>query len=399
MDERTITQQNTPKKKPSFLLRLVLFLIALVMVLAAVALVAFRDVLNLDSFKRYFTYRTLMLSDSGQADAFLYDGTIDDTFAVLDGDLLVCSQNAISLYSGSGTRYVSQSVALDSPVVDCNGSLAVVYDAGGSALYVLGQRELIWSTDELDTILSARLNRNGQLTVVTQASGYRGAVTVYNTSYEPLVSVRLSSAFVMDAALSDDGRTLAILTIGQQEGDFSSTLELYTLNSAAGTVNESSDYVPDLTTDLGSNVVLDLRHTDSLVWALGDQGLSVTDHTGSASSVNWSDRYLKLYSLSGDDFSVALLGRYRAGSQAALEVVDDSGAVSGQLDIDEQVLSLSAAGRYFALLTGDRLDIYTSDMALYSTLNGTQGARKVLLMDDGSAILISAESASFYVPN
>jgi hypothetical protein len=264
---------------------------------------------------------------------------------------------------------------------------------------VLGQRELIWSTDELETILSARLNRNGLLTVVTQASGYRGAVTVYNTSYEPLMSVRLSSAFVMDAALSDDGRTLAILTIGQQEGDFSSALALYTLNSAAGTVNESSDFVPDLTADLGANVVLDLRHTDSLVWALGDQGMSVTDHTGATSELSWSDRYLKLYDLSGDDFSVALLGKYRAGSQATLMVVDDTGSVSGQLDIDEQVLSLSAAGRYFALLTGDRLDIYTSDMTLYSTLNGTQGARKVLLMEDGSAILISADSASFYVPN
>jgi hypothetical protein len=401
MAEYSEIQQNNSKekKKPNFLVRLVLFLIALVMVLTAVALVAFRDVLNLDSFKRYFTYRTLMLSDSGQADAFLYDGTISDTFAELDGDLLVCSQNAISLYSGSGTRYVSQSVALDNPVVDASGSLAVVYDAGGSSLYVLGQRELIWSTDELDTILSARLNKNGQLTVVTQASGYRGAVTVYNTSYEPMVSVRLSSAFVMDAALSDDGRTLAILTIGQQDGDFSSALALYTLNSAAGTVDGSADFAPDLTADLGSNVVLDLRHTDSLVWALGDQGVSVTDHTGATSSVDWSSQYLKLYDLSGDDFSVALLGKYRAGSQATLEVVDGSGMVSGQLAIDEQVLSLSAAGRYFALLTGDRLDIYTSDMTLYSTLNGTQGARKVLMMSDGSAILISADSASFYVPN
>lgn len=78
------------------------------MVLAAVAAVAFRDVLNLDSIKRWFNYRALMLSDSGQAEAFVYDGSLEDTFAVLDGDLLVCSQNAISLYSGSGTQYVSQ---------------------------------------------------------------------------------------------------------------------------------------------------------------------------------------------------------------------------------------------------------------------------------------------------
>ena len=64
------------KKKPSFFLRVILFLVALAMVLAAVAAVAFRDVLNLDSIKRWFNYRALMLSDSGQAEAFVYDGSL-----------------------------------------------------------------------------------------------------------------------------------------------------------------------------------------------------------------------------------------------------------------------------------------------------------------------------------
>ena len=371
------------KKKPSFFLRVILFLVALAMVLAAVAAVAFRDVLNLDSIKRWFNYRALMLSDSGQAEAFVYDGSLEDTFAVLDGDLLVCSQNAISLYSGSGTQYVSQPVSLENPVVDTNGSLAVVYDAGGSSLYVLGQRALIWSDSGLDGILSARLNRSGMLTVVTQASGYRGVVTVYNSAYE---------------AVADDGRTLAIVTIGQQNGAFSSNLVLYTLNSAQGTVGESSSFTADLTASLGGNVVLDLRHTDELVWTLGDQGLAITDHEGKSASANWSNQYLKLYDLSGDGFAAALLGKYRAGSQATLQVIDDTGTVKGSLDLNQQVLSLSAAGRYLAVLTGDRLDIYTSDLSLYSSLEGTQGARKVLLMEDGSAILISEDSASFYVP-
>ena len=393
-------QPNTPpkKKRGRFFVRLILFLVALAMVLCAVALVAFRDTLNLDAVKRWFHYRALVLSDSGQAEAFLYDGELTDTFAVLDGDLLVCSKNAISLYSGSGTRYVSQAVSLDNPVVDTNGSLAVVYDAGGTSLYVLGQRELIWSARDLEPILAARLNRNGQLTVVTQARGHRGAVTVYDAAYQPVMSVRISTAFVMDAALSDDGHTLAILTIGQEEGDFSSSLSLYTLNSAAGPVEESTDFVPEQTFDLGGNVILSLRHTPEQVWALGERGLSILSHDGSAAYADWSDRYLKSYDLSGDDFAVSLLGKYRAGSQAILLSTNWNGEAIGHMDINEQVLSLSVAGDYVALLTGDRLDIYTRDLSLYASLDGTQGARKVLLMEDGSAILISADSASFYVP-
>ena len=76
----------------------------------------------------------------------------------------------------------------------------------------------------------------------------------------------------------------------------------------------------------------------------------------------------------------------------------DGGGQRRTLELNEQVLSISAAGRYVAVLTGDRLDIYTDQLELYDTLNGTQGARTVLLMPDSSAILISADSAGFYIP-
>ena len=380
------------QKRPRFVTRILLFLLALVLLLAAVTAIVFRDQLNLDNIKRWFHYRSLVLSDSGQAESFPYDGDLTDTFATLDGDLLVCSDNTISLYSGSGTRYVNQSVNMDNPVVDTNGTLAVVYDAGGEELYVLGQRQLVWEAEGLTSILSAHLNRSGQLTVVTQSDGYRGAVTVYNTRYEPIVSVNLSSAYVMDAALSDDGKTLSILTIGQENGTFTSTLSLYTLNTAG-----SGDYVPDAACSLNGNVILATRHTEDVVWSLGNLGLDVTDHSGKTVSVDWSDRYLKRYTLSGDGFATALLSRYRAGSQAELITVDSSGS-RHTVEYSEQILSLTAAGRYVAVLTGDRLDIYTSNLELYDSLEGTQGARCVLLMEDGSAILLSSESASYYVP-
>lgn len=392
MDDQTQKQQKKPASRLSgFLVRLIATLVVLAVGVSLVVLVAFRDQLNLDSVKRWFHYRSLTRSDSGQAESFHYDGDLNCIFAALDGDLLVCSQNAISLYSGSGTRYINQQVSMEHPVVTSNGSLAVVYDAGGSSLYILGQRSLVWSAEDLEGILSARLNKNGQLTVVTQAGGYRGKVTVYNASYEPVMSVNLTSAFVMDAALSDNGHTLATLTAGQRDGVFATGLELYAMNYASGS------YQSDVSASLGGGVALDLRHTAGAVWVLSDRGLTISDHDGNTVTADWPDKYLRRYTLSGDGFAAVLLGKYRAGSQTELWVVDQDGS-RRSLPLNEQVMSISAAGRYVAVLTGDRLDIYTQELELYSSLKGTKGARTVLLMPDGSAILISADSAGFYVP-
>lgn len=387
-------QENNeqPRKRPRILSRIFLFVLALILLLVGVTAVVFRDQLNMDNIRRWFHYRSLILNDSGQAEFFTHEGDLNDAYAVLDGDLLVCSGNTISLYSGSGTRYVNQSVLMENPVMESNGTLAVIYDAGGSGLYVLGQRQLIWEADGLSSILAAHLNRSGQLTVVTQADGYRGAVTVYGTDYQPIVTVNLSSAYVMDAALSDDGKTLSILTVGQTDGAFSSTLSLYALNTTG-----SGDFVPDVVCSLDSNVVLATRHTDSAVWSLGNLGLDVTNHKGKTVSTEWSDRYLKRYTLDGDGYAAVLLSHYRAGSNSELITIDPSGN-QHSMEYNEQILSLAAAGRYVAVLTGDRLDLYTSDLVPYTTLEGTQGARGVLLMADGSAILLFSGSARYYVP-
>lgn len=379
------------RRLPRFLVRLTATLVVVAVAVSLVAALVFRDRLNADSVRRWFTYRSLIRSDSGRAESFPYGGELTDTFAVLDGDLLVCSRNAISLYSGSGAQYINEPVSMENPVVNTNGSLAVVYDAGGTDLYVLGQRSLVWSSKDFESILSARLNKNGQLTVVTQASGYRGMVTVYDAAYSPVMHIDLSSAFVMDAALSDNGHTLAILTVGQSGGAFATNLELYEMSYASG------EYAPDFTCQLGGGVVLETKHTASAVWSLADRGLTVTGHDGRSSGVSWADKHLRRYTLSGDGFAAILLGKYRAGSQAELWVVDESGQ-RRVLELNEQVLAISAAGRYLAVLTGDRLDLYTDQLELYNTLEGTQGARNVLLMPDGSAILISADSAGFYIP-
>ena len=159
----------------------------------------------------------------------------------------------------------------------------------------------------------------------------------------------------------------------------------------------SGGYQADVSCSLGGGVALDVKHTSSAVWTLSDRGLTVTGHDGETVRADWSDKYLRRYTLDGDGFAAALLGKYRAGSQAELWVVDADGEQQ-ILELNEQVLSISAAGRYLAVLTGDRLDIYTDELELYSSLKGTQGARVVLLMPDGSAILISADSAGFYVP-
>lgn len=382
------------EKKRNPMLRALAFLLTLALILSAVFLVANWQKLNFDAVKRYFAYRSLIKSETGQAESFPYDAGTNSAFARLGDDLLVCSGTGVRLYSASGTMYFEQTIPLEHPVIQSAGNAGLVYDAGGTSLFVCTNRSLSFSLPGGNPILSASLNAQGRLTVVTQASGLKASITVYDAGYQPALRVNLSSRFVTDAVLSPNGRILALATAGLTGGIYDNQIAFYSTSRSA----DSSE--PDAVCSLGNVTALKLSWNADPLRVLGDSALYLVNTDGSlAGTYSYAGRYLKGYSLDGNDFSALLLGKYRAGSSAQLVLVDAAGQEHASLALDRQLLSLSAAGHYFSVLTADALTIYTQDLSVYHLLSEPQGARTVLQKPDGSAVLIDSETARLYLPN
>lgn len=385
--------KDEPQKKPNFFFRLITFLVTLALILGAVALVVYRDRINLDAFQRWLSYRGLETSETGEATQFSYGGGSSVDVGCLDNALLFSSNNSVRLYTNGGTELSSEVLSLANPVLDATGKLGVVYDLGGQELRAFDSRGQVFSLslDEGYGLLSARPNPSGWLVVANQQSGYKkGVVTVYNNGFTPKMGI-YSNDFVVDAILSADNRTLAVVTMGQGSQAFESRISLYSVGQDA--------QEPMTTVSLGNTTVLDLHCGSQAIRALGEASLSLLSSDGSTlNSYSFFDRYLKGYNLDGDSFSLLLLGRYRAGTANELAIVGDDGTLLGSLTPDSQVLDLSAAGRYFAVLYADQLDIYTSDLTLYASLSDTQGARNVALREDGTALLANIEHAWLYLP-
>ena len=383
--------QTAPEKKPNIVLRLVTFLVSLAVLLGAVALVVYRDRLNLDALVRWVEYRSLETNETGQAEPFLYGGGGQEDMACLDGALLFSSASGARLFTNGCDPLTETVLPLSAPVLNASGRLGVVYDMGGQELRAYDSRGEVFSLtlDEGYGLLSARPNEAGWLAVTAQHSGWRGEVTVYDGSFDPRMSLRFSSVFVIDAVLSPDGGTVAAVTMGQEGTAFESQLQLYRVGQEE----------PLAALSLGNTTVLDMAHSGQVVRALGEGSLSLAGADGGGvTSYSFADRFLKGYDLGGEDFSLVLLGRYRAGAANELLVIGDDGLLVSRLEPEGQVLDLSAAGRYFAVLTSQRLDVYTRDLTLYASLDNVQGARSVQLRDDGSALLSDGESAWLYLP-
>ena len=114
---------------------------------------------------------------------------------------------------------------------------------------------------------------------------------------------------------------------------------------------------------------------------------------------SYAGSYLREYDLGGDGFTALLLNRYRSGSVGRLVTVDTDGQEIASLDVNEEILAISAAGGYLAVLYMDSVVIYTEELeALRRSWRAPDYARSVLMRQDGSALLLAADSARLFLP-
>lgn len=387
-------QQESKPKKPNILIRLIALLVTAALLLGALVLVVYRDRLNLDALARWFEYRNLETSESGEAAPFSHAGGKQADFAYLENGVLLTSDTGVRYYSFSGELYAEEVRSFEHPVMTHSGSCGVAYEAGGQDLFLFrGVEEAFHlSLDGEAELLSARVNDSGWLAVTSHGGGHRGTVTVYDSSYDtarPPIQINLS-AFIVDAAVSPDCQTVAIAVMGQEGGSFQSEIRFYPVDA-----QEPSAVVP-----LGNTMVLELDYEDGLLWVLGEDQVAAIQEEGTVAGVYTLGRdYLKGCSFGGEGYALLLLGRYQAGSAEEAVILGPDGAVLAAQNLAANVLDFDAAGRYVALLTGERLDIYTSDFTPYSSLDQIQNARYISLTSSGAALLANSQQAWLYLPS
>ncbi|MEA4813580.1 MAG: DUF5711 family protein [Oscillospiraceae bacterium] len=380
---------DAPKRKKGMAAALA---VILVIVFAVVLVAAFWDKLNIDALRRIVTYGGANQSETAENGAFEYEDAASECFASLGDDLVILTNNSVSVRDRDGKTLFTCDVQMNDPVLDVGKDKAVAYDVGGSSLVVFDAKEqcLKLTLDKNLAFISASLNDSDYLAVTAQKSGEKGCVSVYDSNMNLVFEFNSSQRYVMNACVTADCSYLVAETLGQSDGSYISEMAVYKL--------KSGEQLSSLTVSGG--MVLDLGSIGAQTAALADDRLAIASaQTGEiGATYTFNTEYLRGYSLAGDGFAALLLNRYRAGSVARIATVGSDGAEIASLDINDEVLDISAKGRYIAVLYSDKLVIYTKYMDEYATLTDTGYAKYVCMRADGSAWLVGSGSAKLIVP-
>ena len=380
--------EKKPKKIFSKIKSFFLFVLTLVLVLGVVVIAAYRDGTGFDVLRRYFNYGD---AEQSVEQGYDYDASAQNRFAALGDTLVIMSDTSVQVQARGGDVLWESPVRMEAPALVSGGGRAVAYDVGGTELYVLDENGLVeqLTAEEEEPLIAVTLNEQGWLAVTAKKENYKACVSVYNTELEKMFDFNSSRRFVSDAYVTDNCKFVAAVTLGQENGVFVSDVVLYDLTQTEPVANYG----------MTDGLVLRIGQLDEYLTTVADNKLTMAGADGAVNGeYSYGASFLREYDFSSDNYAVLLLNRYQSGNVGRLVTIGPDGTELASLEVNDEGRSLSAAGRYIAVLYTDSLVVYNQDLQAYATLKGTGYAKSALVRNDGSALLISSESARLFLP-
>lgn len=378
--------EETAPKKGGGLRRALISGAVLLAVLAVVVLAAYHDGTGFDFLRRWLAY-----GSAEQADSYRYDAAGSNRFAILGDGMAVLSGTELRIIGGDGTVRLSKPVNFRTPALAAAGDLAAAYDVGGSALYLVNaEGELLLELNQPAErpLISASVNNAGYLAVTAEKAGCKGCVSVYDRRQNLIFEFNSVERFVTEARVAEDGKTVTAVTLGQENGEFLSSMVVYDLTETE----------PKAAWNVAGGVALGLDERGGRQIAVCDTALVCGGADGTVyGSYDFAGAYLRGWAV-GEDYTVLQLNRYYAGSLGRIVTVGQDGAEMASLDVSEEIIGISAAGRYIAVLYTGRLVIYTPQLLEYARLENVDRAKGVLMCADGSALVLESEQAVRFLP-
>ena len=383
-----VSKLNT-KRPGSMAKRVAVFALLAVLVCALVALYVFRDSLNLDAVRRFVRY--LDVKNQNASERITFDAHSANQYADLHGALAIASVSGLRVYSDKGDEQATVLASLAAPQIDCGGKYAMAYDAGGYGLVAAhASKGEVLNISTTEPIFDADIASDGSICYVSTESGYKTVAYVYNERQQMIYRWLSSSQFLPLCTVNSGTKTLACVSLGQSGGIYESSVVL---------LKTDSDQI-EKTVSLGNELIYDLEFTDNdTLCAVGENSISYLTSSGERmGKYDYDDAYLKDFSFGGSGFLTLTLNMYKAGNRYRVVTVGTEGEEIGSLSTDAQILDVSAAGAYVAVLTAKNLTIYNAALELYAEQENTGSATNVVMRDDGSAILLGSGQGTLFVP-
>lgn len=300
-----------------------------------------------------------------------YAGGENAKFGLYKGDVCVFDEGLLSLYGISGKNTLRCETGIGNAAISVGKEHLCVYGGNDNELQIYNSFAMVHSERYEHPILLVSPADEGGYAVATSERSYRSAVYVYNKAFIHKYTWKSADRYIFNMDISSSGRYLAIVAMGVENG--SPFAEASYIDTEKGSIVFSRRLDGDI--PVGVNIM----ENDSVCFVF-EKGTLCCDKKGNVKGEERIDG--SVYYVVNGAAETAVISR-REGSTESEAFLAASGI---KISAGGKINSVKFYGDTIYLLLDSRVEIYEADTLLKS-VEISAGARDILIMDDGAAIV------------
>ena len=204
--------------------------VVLYLSLFAFVVVSFLTNTRLITYQNFYHFFQDLNASAERVDIFSHDSLSystdeEQSFTLYRKGLAVAGNTGVTIFSATGRQLVSHGVQYNDPVAVGSGKYLLVYERGGKQYSLYNANTQMHAGETEYPISGAAVSDSGMYALISSASDANSAVYLYNNRFS-LMNVYKKGGNVLDAAISSDGKRIALLTVTPSGGGVSTSVML-----------------------------------------------------------------------------------------------------------------------------------------------------------------------------
>lgn len=295
------------------------------------------------------------LGNSVSEGNLIYDSlpdSIKDIEAYSSGTVLL-TDTSVDYLDSSGRMLASNAHLYAQPVLKINKSNILLYDRGGSA-FRIESNSSIYNTFTVNGAISVATigAKNNYAYVLNGEGGFQSHLYVYSFRGQKQFEWGSASDYCITMDLSDNGKSIAIATIGVESAEYYSRVTLFNFRQDSAVY--SVDF-PDCTI-----IALDFISNKKIA-AFTDNGIFVIDSDGTYNKVCEYSPVEIQHSYSSAALKSVVIANHGNTKDSDIIVFNKKYEEIFRINSDSEVSAVRSTDKYIAVVSGGEINIYDSD--------------------------------------
>lgn len=293
---------------------------------------------------------------------------------VLDGDIFLLENNQTVTLNSTAKEIKRDRHTYGRPAMDICSNRALVYDRGGNR-YRIETRKKIIKTGKLhadESIITGAIGKKGNIAFGTLTSTASSRLVVINRNYKKRVFVWDCADYtVTSVALSDNGKYAAVSVIGSENAEEYSKVFVFDFDYSEPLCEK--EY-------LGTSIIKVHFSDNNDVVAVGDNACIFLRNFNDSKTVKYGESTLNGFAFANNGATVLCISDYGSLNAQRLVGYRPNGKEAFRKTTDRQVKGIWSSDSRIAVLTINRVELYTFGGHLTKAVGADVSARKALLV-------------------